>query len=173
MAAKRSRTPVAFMFPRQKVRYSAAVLGSWSNWEEEYEMSSVGDFYACERSLPSGQYEFKFKVDGEWQINPGLPLSKRPIPGLNNVVEVGESVRVRLRRRNVRGSTFSFKVNPLASIEETIWRAKARLGIGEDYPQGRAYEFHLKNGALLTTSDDFEDDLVSLDPAVESDFKIF
>jgi len=68
---------------------SVAVAGSFSNWEPvRMRKQKNGSFVANVAAAP-GNYEYKFVVDGDWQVDPdNSAWSLNPYGTLNSVMVV-------------------------------------------------------------------------------------
>eukprot|EP00834_Sanchytrium_tribonematis_P005209 NODE_300_length_10433_cov_0.716470.p7 type:complete len:205 gc:universal NODE_300_length_10433_cov_0.716470:9546-10160(+) len=45
-----------------------AIKGEWDNWTNENELARSENGFSIDLDIPSGNYEFKFIIDGDWQI---------------------------------------------------------------------------------------------------------
>ncbi|MCF8036171.1 MAG: glycogen-binding domain-containing protein [Desulfobacteraceae bacterium] len=84
---------------------AVCVSGDFNNWDEHRHLlkRKPGGFWEKTVMLPPGRYEYKFRVDGSWQIDPANGLSCENIYGSrNSVIEVdahtgvGQKTRPRL-----------------------------------------------------------------------------
>lgn len=67
-----------------------AVAGSFNNWNQsQFLFARVGDEWVCKLSLPPGEYEYKFIVDGDWLVDPRNQKTKHDDRGnLNSILVV-------------------------------------------------------------------------------------
>ena len=64
------------------------VSGSFDKWAKKVPLiKSHGDFSTI-IELPEGEHQYKFFVDGEWQVDPQLPTCTSPNGTVNNVINV-------------------------------------------------------------------------------------
>ncbi len=94
-AVKRSsslgRKRVNFIY-KAKPGMKVFVAGDFNNWDEtakQLKDSSGTGEYKVTMLLPKGTYEYKFKVDGKWCVDPNNPNFKpNGLGTLNSVLEV-------------------------------------------------------------------------------------
>ncbi|XP_024443389.2 SNF1-related protein kinase regulatory subunit beta-2 isoform X2 [Populus trichocarpa] len=53
-----------------------AVEGSWDDWKTRMPLQRSGKDYTIMKVLPSGVYQYRFIVDGQWRYAPDLPWAK-------------------------------------------------------------------------------------------------
>ena len=94
-AGKQKKFKVRFAINVPKARH-VSLAGDFNQWNPEatqLEESSAGRWETT-LSLPTGRYEYKFVVDGEWRHD---PTARENIPNqhgsLNSVIEVTEANR--------------------------------------------------------------------------------
>lgn len=67
------------------------VSGSFDKWAKKIPLiKSHGDFSTI-IELPEGEHQYKFFVDGEWQVDQSLPTCTQPNGIVNNVINVKKS----------------------------------------------------------------------------------
>ena len=67
------------------------VSGSFDKWTKKFPLiKSHGDFSTI-IELPEGEHQYKFFVDGAWQVDPHLPTCTSPAGTVNNVINVKKS----------------------------------------------------------------------------------
>jgi len=67
------------------------VSGSFDKWAKKIPLiKSHGDFSTI-IELPEGEHQYKFFVDGEWQVDQSLPTCTSPNGIVNNVINVKKS----------------------------------------------------------------------------------
>ena len=67
------------------------VAGSFNNWNptEKKLRQNGGGIYEIAMTLPAGRHEYKFLVNGVWQVDPQCPnWAANSFGSLNSVVEV-------------------------------------------------------------------------------------
>ncbi len=68
------------------------VAGSFNGWDpgqQPLKPRSKSGAYTATVTLPEGTHEYKFVVDGNWQIDPGNPsLTPNGTGSVNNVLQV-------------------------------------------------------------------------------------
>eukprot|EP01018_Ginkgo_biloba_P017094 Gb_24881 [translate_table: standard] len=69
-----------------------AVAGSWDNWTSKKLLQRVGKDFTIMKVLPSGVYQYKFLVDGEWRYVPDLPWTYDEMGNANNILDVQDYV---------------------------------------------------------------------------------
>lgn len=84
----RKRVVFSLACPEAK---EVCVAGSFNDWDpktKQMQEKEPGKFVAvC--MLPKGQYEYKFVVDGNWQVDPANPNVRQSSLGtLNNILAV-------------------------------------------------------------------------------------
>jgi 5'-AMP-activated protein kinase regulatory beta subunit len=67
---------------------SVSVLGSWDNWSKRQALQRSGRDFTLIKVLPSGVYQFKFCVDGQWTYSPDLPAVSDDTNNVNNILDV-------------------------------------------------------------------------------------
>jgi beta-lactamase regulating signal transducer with metallopeptidase domain len=68
-----------------------ALAGSFNNWNQSQLLfARVSGEWVCKINLPSGKYEYKFIVDGNWLVDPRNPRTKYDDRGNENSVLVVE-----------------------------------------------------------------------------------
>ncbi|HYG79041.1 MAG TPA: M56 family metallopeptidase [Pyrinomonadaceae bacterium] len=67
-----------------------AVAGTFNNWNQsQFLFERVGNEWVCKISLPPGEYEYKFIVDGDWLVDPLNPEMRNDGRGhINSVLVV-------------------------------------------------------------------------------------
>lgn len=158
--ASKTPSPVRLTWHASGEESTVAVVGSWSDWFAE-PMNKEGDRFVLDKLLTPGNYEYKFIVDGMWRNDSTKPSLL--VNGFqNHRLSVLPSVRIRIWPP--RGSTVphTFSVNPQASLDETVRRAKLQCGILDEHD----YNFiRLSNGEkskISSSSDLHEEDLLFL-----------
>uniref|UniRef100_A0A8D8RQ46 5'-AMP-activated protein kinase subunit beta-1 n=1 Tax=Cacopsylla melanoneura TaxID=428564 RepID=A0A8D8RQ46_9HEMI len=63
------------------------ISGTFSNWQPLPMVKSHGDFVMI-IDLPEGEHEYKFLVDGEWQVNLSEPVQENKLGSKNNKLSV-------------------------------------------------------------------------------------
>ncbi|KAK9156536.1 hypothetical protein Scep_003110 [Stephania cephalantha] len=71
---------------------SVAVEGSWDNWLSRKVLQRTGKDHSLLLVLPSGIYQYKFIVDGEWRYIPDLPCVTDDMGGTCNLLDVNDYV---------------------------------------------------------------------------------
>uniref|UniRef100_A0A1D1XN63 SNF1-related protein kinase regulatory subunit beta-1 n=2 Tax=Anthurium amnicola TaxID=1678845 RepID=A0A1D1XN63_9ARAE len=69
-----------------------AVEGSWDNWTSRRVMQSSGKDHFIVLVLPSGVYQYRFIVDGEWRYIPDLPTVANEIGHVMNLLDMHDYV---------------------------------------------------------------------------------
>ena len=80
---------LTFYAPEAKVVQLAGTFNGWHPEANPLEPAGRGEWFA-RLMLKSGQYEYRFVVDGIWTDEPRAPQSAvNPYGGLNSVLKVG------------------------------------------------------------------------------------
>ncbi|CAA6662975.1 unnamed protein product [Spirodela intermedia] len=69
-----------------------AVEGSWDNWTSRRPLQKCGKDHAIILVLPSGIYQYKFIVDGEWRYVPDFPCIADEMGVIMNILDVHDYV---------------------------------------------------------------------------------
>nr|XP_029116721.1 SNF1-related protein kinase regulatory subunit beta-1 isoform X2 [Elaeis guineensis] len=69
-----------------------AVEGSWDNWSSRKVLQKSGKDHTILLVLPSGVYQYKFIVDGEWRHIPDLPCLTDDMGQTVNLLDVNDYV---------------------------------------------------------------------------------
>jgi 1,4-alpha-glucan branching enzyme len=80
---------LTFSAPTAKVVQVAGTFNGWRPEDNPLEHKGSGEWATC-LMLKSGQYEYRFMVDGAWADDPlAVRRSSNPYGGLNSVLTVG------------------------------------------------------------------------------------
>lgn len=69
-----------------------AVEGSWDNWKTRIRLQRSGKDFTIMKVLPSGVYEYRFIVDGQWRHAPELPLGQDDAGNTCNILDLQDYV---------------------------------------------------------------------------------
>ncbi|OVA13785.1 5-AMP-activated protein kinase [Macleaya cordata] len=69
-----------------------SVEGSWDNWTSRKALQRSGKDHSILLVLPSGIYQYKFIVDGEWRYIPDLPCIADEMGRIHNLLDVHDYV---------------------------------------------------------------------------------
>uniref|UniRef100_A0A1D1ZLK0 SNF1-related protein kinase regulatory subunit beta-2 n=1 Tax=Anthurium amnicola TaxID=1678845 RepID=A0A1D1ZLK0_9ARAE len=69
-----------------------AVEGSWDNWRTKQPLQRSGLDFNIMKVLPSGVYQYKFIVDGEWRYSPDLPWGHNEMGNACNILDLQDFV---------------------------------------------------------------------------------
>ncbi|XP_010251718.1 PREDICTED: SNF1-related protein kinase regulatory subunit beta-1 [Nelumbo nucifera] len=69
-----------------------SVEGSWDNWTSRRKLQRSGKDYSLLLVLPSGIYQYKFIIDGEWRYIPELPYVADDTGCICNLLDVNDYV---------------------------------------------------------------------------------
>ncbi|CAN7132205.1 hypothetical protein BRARA_H00854 [Brassica rapa] len=69
-----------------------AVEGSWDNWKTRSRLQRSGKDFTIMKVLPSGVYEYRFIVDGQWRHAPELPLARDDAGNTFNLLDLQDYV---------------------------------------------------------------------------------
>uniref|UniRef100_A0A2P2KIZ9 5'-AMP-activated protein kinase beta-2 subunit n=1 Tax=Rhizophora mucronata TaxID=61149 RepID=A0A2P2KIZ9_RHIMU len=65
-----------------------AVEGSWDNWKTRVPLQRAGKDYTIMKMLPSGVYQYRFIVDGQWRYAPDLPWAQDDVSNAYNILDL-------------------------------------------------------------------------------------
>ncbi|KAF8082602.1 hypothetical protein N665_0818s0018 [Sinapis alba] len=69
-----------------------SVEGSWDNWKSRSRLQRSGKDFTIMKVLPSGVYEYRFIVDGQWMHAPELPLARDDAGNTFNILDLQDYV---------------------------------------------------------------------------------
>ncbi|OIT34037.1 PREDICTED: SNF1-related protein kinase regulatory subunit beta-2 [Nicotiana attenuata] len=69
-----------------------AVEGSWDNWKSRNPLQRSGKDFTILKVLPSGVYQYRFIVDGQWRCSPDLPCVQDEVGNTYNILDVKDYV---------------------------------------------------------------------------------
>ncbi|XP_016197570.1 SNF1-related protein kinase regulatory subunit beta-2 isoform X2 [Arachis ipaensis] len=69
-----------------------AVEGSWDNWKTRMPLQRSGKDFTIMKVLPSGVYQFRFIVDGQWRYAPDLPWAQDDAGITYNILDLQDYV---------------------------------------------------------------------------------
>ncbi|XP_076949121.1 SNF1-related protein kinase regulatory subunit beta-2-like [Bidens hawaiensis] len=69
-----------------------AVEGSWDNWKTRKPLQRSGKDFIILKVLPSGVYQYRFVVDGQWRYSPDVPCTKDEAGNTYNILDLQEYV---------------------------------------------------------------------------------
>ncbi|XP_058070577.1 SNF1-related protein kinase regulatory subunit beta-2 [Magnolia sinica] len=69
-----------------------AVEGSWDNWKTKKPLQRSGKDFTIMKVLPSGFYQYRFVVDGEWRHAPDLPWMRDDLGNAYNILDLQDFV---------------------------------------------------------------------------------
>ncbi|CAN1336913.1 SNF1-related protein kinase regulatory subunit beta-2 [Linum perenne] len=65
-----------------------AVEGSWDNWKSRILLQKAGKDFTIMKVLPSGVYQYRFIVDGQWRHIPDLPWTQDDAGNAYNILDL-------------------------------------------------------------------------------------
>ncbi|CAF2021432.1 BnaC07g33610D [Brassica napus] len=69
-----------------------SVEGSWDNWKSRSRLQRSGKDFTIMKVLPSGVYEYRFIVDGQWMHAPELPFARDDAGNTFNLLDLQDYV---------------------------------------------------------------------------------
>ncbi|KAL3521813.1 hypothetical protein ACH5RR_014647 [Cinchona calisaya] len=69
-----------------------AVEGSWDNWKTRTPLEKSGKDFTIMKVLPSGVYQYRFIVDGQWRYIPDMPWIHDETGNACNILDLQEYV---------------------------------------------------------------------------------
>jgi len=69
-----------------------AVEGSWDNWRTRMPLQKSGKDFTIMKVLPSGVYQYRFIVDGQWRYAPDFPCAQDEAGNTYNVLDLQDYV---------------------------------------------------------------------------------
>ncbi|KAL0302675.1 UNVERIFIED_CONTAM: SNF1-related protein kinase regulatory subunit beta-2 [Sesamum calycinum] len=68
------------------------VEGSWDDWKTRKPLQSSGKDFTIMKVLPSGVYQYRFIVDGQWRYSPDQPLEQDESGNAFNILDLQDYV---------------------------------------------------------------------------------
>ncbi|KAF5203811.1 Snf1-related protein kinase regulatory subunit beta-2 like, partial [Thalictrum thalictroides] len=65
-----------------------AVEGSWDNWRTKQPLQRSGKDFTIMKVLPTGVYQYRFIVDGQWRYVPDLPWAHDDVGNVYNILDL-------------------------------------------------------------------------------------
>ncbi|KAI4343197.1 hypothetical protein MLD38_027728 [Melastoma candidum] len=69
-----------------------AVEGSWDNWKTRMRLQRSGKDFTLMKVLPSGVYQYRFVVDGQWRYAPDFPWAQDDAGAAYNILDLQDFV---------------------------------------------------------------------------------
>ncbi|KAK1424153.1 hypothetical protein QVD17_19472 [Tagetes erecta] len=69
-----------------------SVEGSWDNWKTRKPLQRSGKDFIILKILPSGVYQYRFVVDGQWRYSPDVPCTQDEAGNTYNILDLQEYV---------------------------------------------------------------------------------
>ncbi|OWM85647.1 SNF1-related protein kinase regulatory subunit beta-2 [Punica granatum] len=69
-----------------------SVEGSWDNWRTRMPLQRSGKDFTIMKVLPSGVYQYRFIVDGQWKYAPDLPWTQDDAGAAYNILDLQDYV---------------------------------------------------------------------------------
>ncbi|XP_010270229.1 PREDICTED: SNF1-related protein kinase regulatory subunit beta-2 isoform X2 [Nelumbo nucifera] len=69
-----------------------AVEGSWDNWRTRKPLQRSGKDFTIMKVLPSGVYQYRFIVDGQWMYSPDMPWVRDDTGNAYNILDLQDYV---------------------------------------------------------------------------------
>lgn len=69
-----------------------SVEGSWDDWKSRKPLQRSGKDFTIMKVLPSGVYQYRFIVDGQWRYSPDMPWAQDEAGNAYNVLDLEEYV---------------------------------------------------------------------------------
>lgn len=69
-----------------------AVEGSWDNWKIRKPLQKSGKDFTIMKVLPSGVYQYRFIVDGQWRYAPDMPWAQDETGTAYNILDLQDYV---------------------------------------------------------------------------------
>ncbi|KAL2473518.1 5'-AMP-activated protein kinase beta-2 subunit protein [Forsythia ovata] len=69
-----------------------AVEGSWDDWKTRKPLQRSGKDFTIMKVLPSGVYQYRFIVDGQWRYSPDLPWAQDESGNAYNILDLQDYV---------------------------------------------------------------------------------
>ncbi|KAI6191722.1 AMPKBI domain-containing protein [Aphelenchoides bicaudatus] len=82
--------PVVFKWTNHPAR-SVFLAGSWDNWKTKIPLVKSTSDFSTIINLNPGKYEYKYFVDGKWQLDGNATKSEAGSGNLNNVIHIDEA----------------------------------------------------------------------------------
>ncbi|CAK9156807.1 unnamed protein product [Ilex paraguariensis] len=68
------------------------VEGSWDNWKTRKLLQRSGKDFTIMKVLPSGVYQYRFVVDGQWRYSPDMPWAQDEAGNAYNILDLQDYV---------------------------------------------------------------------------------
>ncbi|GFZ03338.1 SNF1-related protein kinase regulatory subunit beta-2 [Actinidia rufa] len=65
-----------------------SVEGSWDNWKSRKPLQRSGKDFTLMKVLPSGVYQYRFIVDGQWRYAPDMPWAQDDTGNAYNILDL-------------------------------------------------------------------------------------
>ncbi|XP_052201234.1 SNF1-related protein kinase regulatory subunit beta-2 [Diospyros lotus] len=69
-----------------------SVEGSWDNWKTRKPLQRSGKDFTIMKVLPSGVYQYRFIIDGQWRYAPDIPWAKDETGIAYNILDLQDFV---------------------------------------------------------------------------------
>ncbi|MED6183393.1 SNF1- protein kinase regulatory subunit beta-2 [Stylosanthes scabra] len=69
-----------------------AVEGSWDGWKSRIRLQRSGKDFTIMKVLPSGVYQYRFIVDGQWRYTPDSPWTQEDAGNAYNILDLQDFV---------------------------------------------------------------------------------
>ncbi|KAI4303563.1 hypothetical protein MLD38_039174 [Melastoma candidum] len=69
-----------------------AAEGSWDNWKTRVRLQRSGKDFTLMKVLPSGVYQYRFVVDGQWRYAPDFPWTQDDAGAAYNILDLQDFV---------------------------------------------------------------------------------
>ncbi|KAF8409734.1 hypothetical protein HHK36_005813 [Tetracentron sinense] len=67
---------------------AVALEGSWDNWKTKKSLQRSGKDFSIMKVLPSGIYQYRFIVDGQWRYVPDMPWAHDDMGNVYNILDL-------------------------------------------------------------------------------------
>lgn len=69
-----------------------SVEGSWDSWKSRKPLQRSGKDFTIMKVLPSGVYQYRFLVDGQWRHSPDQPWDQDDLGNAHNILDLQDYV---------------------------------------------------------------------------------
>ncbi|KAF8391675.1 hypothetical protein HHK36_023982 [Tetracentron sinense] len=96
------------------------VEGSWDNWKTKKPLQRSGKDFTIMKVLPSGVYQYRFIVDGQWRYAPDMPLAHDDMGNAYNILELQRLLKLLMYSICFRNSSIQSVLEVVDYVPEDL-----------------------------------------------------